>query len=92
MVEETCAENPRCAALTLTGACCPATDANGDEKWLDCCEFVPDECGVEGTCEPYSSEQFLLDMAAAESGVLLPSNLWALAFSGLSLLLGVSFL
>jgi hypothetical protein len=50
MIEQTCQKNPKCDALGLLGACCP-TDGNIpaelDGIYLDCCETVPNECGVE---------------------------------------------
>jgi hypothetical protein len=61
-VEETCAENPECANLNVTGACCPTTSG----KWLDCCEYVPNQCLLQdGICVPYSTKQYLQDIAAA---------------------------
>jgi hypothetical protein len=60
--EDTCETNPKCAALNLTGTCCPA--ANG--LLLDCCErpFAqckahPDCSKLAGDCCPTPSGMFL---------------------------------
>jgi beta-glucanase (GH16 family) len=50
-----CMENPKCEALGLDGVCCPTKD----EKYLDCCQAVPDECKQPNTwCVMYSAEQY----------------------------------
>jgi hypothetical protein len=43
LIEEVCQGNSKCAALELTGACCPTVD----NIFLACCDVVPDKC-LEG--------------------------------------------
>jgi hypothetical protein len=51
IVEETCALNDQCAKYELTdGNCCPTNHADIpeiDNKYLDCCTVLPDECKID---------------------------------------------
>ena len=53
-VEPKCVDNAACAALDLTGLCCPTVDGG----FLDCCTTVPDECHPEGACPPFPLDAF----------------------------------
>jgi len=53
---DTCATHPKCAALGLSGSCCPSKDAT----WMGCCNHSPacsanpacSALGIEGDCCP----------------------------------------
>jgi hypothetical protein len=65
IVEETCALNEKCTEYELTdGTCCPTSHADIpeiDNKFLDCCRVLPDECKIDinSTEEENSKCQFM---------------------------------
>jgi beta-glucanase (GH16 family) len=85
-----CMENPKCNALELEGVCCPTND----NKYLDCCQAVPDECNQPNTaCEIYSAEQYKKDQEAASAAPSRTSAIWHLLLgtTGMFLLLPCFF-
>jgi hypothetical protein len=79
-----CANQTKCVAAELEGACCPTPDG----KFLDCCGVLPDKCVEPSACPIYSTEQYKLDLAAAERAAS-QSNAYAMSITAASTLLVV---